>query len=42
MALTTFKDLLREVRSLILQDRAESEYASTVCTYLAFAIDRDR
>ena len=39
-ALTTFKDLLGEVRNLILQDGGESEYASTVCTYLAFAIDR--
>lgn len=39
-ALTTFKDLLTEVNNLILQDGAEPEYASAVCTYLAFAIDR--
>ena len=40
MALTTFKNLLGEVRNVILQDGADSEYTSTVCTYLAFAIDR--
>lgn len=39
-ALTTFKDLLTEVHNLILQDGAEPKYASAVCTYLAFAIDR--
>ena len=38
--LATFKDLLEKVRNLILQDGAEFQYASTVCTYLAFAIDR--
>ena len=40
VALSTFGDLLGEVRGLIMQDGAESEYASTICTYLAFAIDR--
>ncbi|MDE0088637.1 MAG: hypothetical protein OXU23_23150 [Candidatus Poribacteria bacterium] len=39
-ALATFKNLLGEVYELLLQDGAEIEYASAICTYLAFAIDR--
>ncbi len=39
-ALTTFGDLLTEVRHRVLQAGAESKYADAVCTYLAFAIDR--
>ncbi len=39
-ALTTFCDLLAEVRNQIKQTKAEEEYANTVCTYLALAIGR--
>ncbi len=39
-ALTTFSDLLPEVRHRILQDGAEESYADAVCTYLALAIGR--
>ena len=39
-ALTTFSDLLGEVRSLILEHGASEEYADAVCTYLALAVGR--
>ena len=39
-ALTTFSDLLPEVRSLILECGASAEYADAICTYLALAIGR--
>ena len=39
-ALTTFSDLLPEVRSLILEHGASAEYADAVCTYLALAVGR--
>ena len=39
-ALTTFSDLLAEVRSLILEHGASAEYTNAVCTYLALAIGR--
>ena len=39
-ALTTFSDLLSEVRNRILQDGATPEYADALCTYLTFAIGR--
>ena len=39
-ALTTFVDLLPEVRNLIIDDGADIEYADTVCTYLGFAIGK--
>ncbi len=39
-ALTTFSDLLPEVRSLILEHGASAEYAEAVCTYLALAVGR--
>ena len=39
-ALTTFSDLLREVRNQIKQDEVEGEYADTICTYLALALGR--
>ena len=38
--LTTFCDLLAEVRNQIKQTKAKEEYANTVCTYLALAIGR--
>lgn len=38
--LTTFSDLLPEVRNRILQDGATPEYADALCTYLTFAIGR--
>ena len=40
IVLTTFSDLLREVRDRVLQDSAGSEYADTLCTYLALGIGR--
>ena len=39
-ALTTFSDLLSEVRNQITEDGAEKRYADVVCTYLALAIGR--
>ena len=39
-ALTTFSDLLPEVRNQITQDGAEKRYADAVCTYLALAVDK--
>ena len=39
-ALTTFSDLLAEVRSLILKHGASAEYTNAVYTYLALAIGR--
>ena len=39
-ALTTFSDLLPEVRSLILEHGASAEYADAVCTYLALVAGR--
>ena len=39
-ALTTFSDLLGEVRALVLRHGASAEYANAICTYLAFAIGK--
>ena len=39
-ALTTFSDLLPEVRSLMLEHGASAEYADAICTYLALAVGR--
>ena len=39
-ALTTFSDLLKEVRACILRDGAKTEYADAIYTYLSFAIGR--
>ena len=39
-ALTTFSDLMPEVRSLILEYGSSAEYADAICTYLALAIGR--
>jgi len=38
--LTTFSDLLSEVRNQIIQDNGSSEYADAVCTYLSLTIGR--
>ena len=40
VALTTFSDLLPEVRHQITQDGADDIYADIICTYLAFAIGK--
>ena len=40
IALTTFGDLLKEVRTQIIHDGAKTEYADAVCTYLALALGR--
>ncbi len=39
-ALTTFSDLLPEVRRLILEHGASVEYADAICTYLGLAVGR--
>ena len=39
-ALTTFADLLTEVRQRIANDGANADYVDTICTYLALAIGR--
>ena len=39
-ALTTFSDLIPEVRELILEHGAPAEYADAVCTYLALAVGK--
>ena len=38
--LTTFSDLLRDARHLMIQDGAEEDYADAVCTYLSFALGK--
>lgn len=38
--LTTFSDLLSEVRQCIIQDGATDKYANVLCTYLALAIGK--
>ena len=40
LTLTTFSDLVSEVRSQIIQDGADDDYVEAVCTYLTFAIGR--
>ena len=40
MALTTLSDLLPEVRNLLLEHGASTQYTDVVCTYLALAIGR--
>ncbi len=39
-ALTTFSDLMPEVRNFIIKDGGTTDYANAISTYLAFAIDR--
>jgi putative DNA methylase len=38
--LTTFSDLIRQARELAISNSAESEYADSIATYLAFAVSR--
>ena len=38
--LSTFSDLLSEVRKSIIKDNQENGYADTICTYLSLAIGR--
>ena len=40
IVLTTFSDLMPEVRSLILKHGASEKYADAICTYLAFAVGK--
>ena len=40
LALTTFSDLIPEVRSLILRHGASEKYADAVCTYLALVVGK--
>lgn len=40
VALTTFSDLLPEVRNRIIQDGAKADYANALCTYFALVIGR--
>ena len=40
MVLTTFSDLMSEIRSLILGHGASVEYVDAICTYLALAIGK--
>ena len=40
IALGTFSNLLSQVRTYLVEDGAENEYADAVCTYLALAIGR--
>ena len=39
-ALTTFSDLQTEIRSQIIQEGGNNDYADTVCIYLPFAISK--
>ena len=38
--ITTFSDLMSEVRTLILKDGANTTYANVLCTYLVLVVDR--
>jgi putative DNA methylase len=40
LAVTTFSDLLIEVRQQAIHDGASTEYAAALITYLSFAVDR--
>ena len=40
IVLTTFSDLLTDVRALILKHGASEEYADAICTYLVFAVGK--
>ena len=39
-ALTTFSDLIAEIKVLLTNEGADDEYANAVCTYLSFVISR--
>ena len=38
--LTTFSDLLAEVREATIKDRANEEYANAICTYLSLSVGK--
>ena len=40
LTLTTFSDILKEVRELLIQHSSDANYTAAVVTYLAFAISR--
>ena len=40
LAITTFSDLIANVRQMVKQDGGEEEYADAVCTYLALVLGR--
>ena len=40
LTLTTFSDLVSEIRSQAIQDGADKEYTDAVCTYLTLAVGR--
>ena len=41
LTLTTFSDFISEVRSQIIQDGADNDYADAVCTYLTLATGKN-
>ena len=41
LALTTFSDLVPEVRDIIIRDGGDSDYVNALCTYLALAVGKD-
>ena len=41
LAMTTFSDLIADVRQMVRQDSGNDEYADAVCTYLVLAIGRE-
>ena len=40
LTLSTFTNLISEIRDVIIQDGADELYADAVCTYLSFAVSR--
>ena len=40
LAITTFSDLIADVRQMVKQDSGDEEYADAVCTYLALVLGR--
>ena len=40
LAITTFSDLIADVRQMLRQDSGDDEYADAICTYLTLAIGR--
>ena len=40
LAITTFSDLIAEIRQMLRQDGGNDEYADAICTYLSLAIGR--
>ena len=40
LAITTFSDLIADIRQMVRQDSGDDEYTDAVCTYLALALGR--